>query len=118
MKNGKVLAVKSVLAKHGITIDTDIALEVILASDQRAGCEYEVGDFVMLYEGMGEISFATIEQVESQAHIVVRGWNEKDEVYDDWVSERSHAISQLSSKEEAKDYYYQRSRTGPYAPKD
>lgn len=109
MKNGKVLAVKAVLAKHGITVDTDVALEVIMAVDQRSGAEYEVGDFVMLYEGMGEISFATVEKVEGQGHIEVRGWDEKDEVDDDWVSERSRSISQLSSKEEARDYYLVRS---------
>lgn len=108
MKNGKVLAVQATLRKHGITIDTDVALDILAAASTRTEAEFEVGDFVELYEGMGEISFAEIRKVNGDGSFAVEYWDESKEEFT-FVNPRRNSIGRLSSKEEAREYYLVRS---------
>lgn len=108
MKNGKVNAIKATLQKYGITVDSDVALDVLAAISTREEVEYEAGDFVELYEGMGEISFAEIKKVNGDGTYMVHYWDESKEEFT-FVNPRRNEISQLSSKEEAREYYLVRS---------
>lgn len=108
MKNGKVLAVQATLRKHGITIDTDVALDILAAVSTRTEAEYEVGDFVELYEGMGEVGFGEIRKVNGDGTFAVEYWNESKEEFT-FTNPRRNEISRLSSKEEAREYFLIRS---------
>jgi len=53
-------AAKAILNKHGLVMSDAVVEEMLVAASDRPAVEYEVGDFVMYYEGMGEMYFGTV----------------------------------------------------------
>lgn len=107
MKNGKIAAMISTLKRKGIEIDTETALEVLIAMATRKEVEYEVGDFVEVYEGMGECAFGEIRQI-TKVGYKVEMWDESTEEFT-YTRSVQNDISCISSKEEAREYYLVRS---------
>lgn len=103
MKNGKIAAMISTLKRRGIEIDFEIALEIMTAMATRSDVEYEVGDFVEVYDGMGECSFGEIVNINKSGY-KVNMWDESTEEFT-YIRTVHNDISGLSSKEEARDYY-------------
>jgi len=111
MRNGKAQAVKAVLAKHGIKIDTDVALEVVAAASTRKSAEYEPGDFVELYGGMGNVYWGEVVSKNGRGGYTIRMWDEAEEKFTHTTD--GQEISKLSTKEEAREYYLAMTRQNP-----
>lgn len=107
MKNGKVMAVISVLKKHGIDINNDIALEILAAESTRESSEYEVGDFVLINDGMGEYSFGEIVKA-SPRNYKINIWDAVEEKFT-YIRDVYNDIRYITTKEEAREDYLVRS---------
>lgn len=107
MKNGKVMAIISVLKKHGIEITSDIALEILSAQATRSQSEYEVGDFVLINDGMGEYSFGEVIKA-PPGHYKVNIWDESTEQFT-YIRDVYNDIRYITTKEEARNDYLVRS---------
>lgn len=103
MRNGKIAAIVSTLKRHGIEINTDVALEIATAMATRKEVEYEVGDFVEVHEGMGECGFGEIRQITNVGY-KIKMWDESTEEFT-YTRSVQNDVSGISSKEEARDYY-------------
>lgn len=53
-------AAKAVLLKHGFNLPDAVIEEMVADASDRPTVEYEIGDFVMIYEGMGEMNYGTV----------------------------------------------------------
>lgn len=107
MRNGKEIAGRRVLAKHGIAVSDEVIREVLAATAQAEGPIYEKGDFVEIYDGMGECSFGTVmSKSGGDYRVMTFNYHQADsEPYTRIVRQ----ISRLSSEEEAMDYFKIRS---------
>ncbi|MCK9532574.1 MAG: hypothetical protein M0R77_18850 [Gammaproteobacteria bacterium] len=103
MKNGKVAAIISVMKKHGFVVSSDIAVELLAAIQTRGESEYEIGDFVEIYEGMGECGFGEIVEILGKGRYMINHWDMANQNFSH--KSPNSSISGLSSKEEAIDYF-------------
>lgn len=60
MRNGKLIAARKVLKRHGLTLPREVILELLDAAHGQPEEIYTKNDFVQFYEGMGEMNFGTV----------------------------------------------------------
>ena len=95
--------IKAILLRDGLVV-SDLELQQFFAKYRV----YEVGDFVMIYDGMGECSHGTIVRRNKKTYTIkIYGYGVEDEYTRSVVD-----IIELSSKEDADQYY--RIRAGTY----
>ena len=112
MKNARQDRVRAVLAEAGVQVSDDVIKQVVQAVVKTSPVEYEKGDFVCVYEGMGEISYGEVQGMEGHNYRV-RGYNAREEKYENYVGTVSPGdMRGIATKADALSYEIERSK--PY----
>ena len=109
MRNAKVEAVELVLNHHGFKVPRDVITKALVAAEDQPSERYEVGDFVCVYDGMGEISHGTVTGVKRNSYdVLIYNYGlENHKAYKREVSDND--MRGISTPEQAMDYFRVRS---------
>jgi hypothetical protein len=103
MINQKIKVLHEMLRYEGLTITDEYAAKIVQAISDAPDSVFEVGDFVMVYEGMGEVGFGKVEGVKPNGYRI-RPYEAQGK-FADYVTGRSTAdVRELSTQAEADDY--------------
>lgn len=103
----RLKAIRETLAQHGFEVTEEVAQAVYAAAmSEPPGPIYAIGDFVEVYQGMGEAAFGEVvgEADQYGRYLIDYSWG------DGKVTHQSHGKpSGRATPEEALDYYLVRS---------
>ena len=110
MRNAKVEAVELILNRNGFEVPRDVIIKALAAADDQPSEQYEVGDFVCVYDGMGEISHGTVLSFNNKRKVYYV------DIFDYGIANASYRrnvsdndMRGISTPEEAMDYFRVRS---------
>lgn len=100
MRNGQLAAAQAVLKKQGIAVPDGTIMDMIAAIENSPPVIYEPGDFVWIYEGMGEGSYGMVKRRKGDGY-VIEGFDYEG-LWPSYKRERTvREIGNLSTPEDA-----------------
>lgn len=102
MYNAKIKVLHETLKSAGVVISDELAATIIEAVTNARDVEFEIGDFVMCYEGMGEVGYGKVEGFTVNGYRVRPYFAGK---FEDYAVGRTRAdVRELSTEKDADDY--------------